>query len=205
MGLQVEENIRIAVDSLLHRDIERANRVFQQEEIINRMEMDIDEKGHNLLALHHPVAVDLRRLTMILKINPDLERMGDHAVNIAGRSIRIIKGRVGTADPVVRDMAEASQRMLKKSLEAYINEDEKLAREVLGSDDIVDGYYDEIGFRMRELMENDPSHVSFGVMMTMVAYDLERIGDLASNIAEDVVYIAKGKEVRHHAADFENL
>ena len=198
MALLVEQAIRHATEALVERNMEKAQEVIRREQDVNHAEIQVDEIGHSLLALDQPVAIDLRRLIMILKINTDLERMGDHAVNIAQRAMRAVKEPNYPIDPLIPKMANASSVMLKNALDAFIHEDVALANSVLASDDEVDEYGDEIYEKYRALMEGDANAVPFGVDMIMVGYNLERVADLASNIAEDTIYIKQGREVRHH-------
>jgi phosphate transport system protein len=201
MALLVEDALRKSVEALVDRDMAKAQEVIRREQEVNHAEIQVDEIGHGLLALDQPVAVDLRRLIMILKINTDLERMGDHAVNIAQRAMRAVKEPNHPVDPLIPKMAHAALAMLKSALDAFIHEDVEMANAVLASDDEVDTYGDEIYEKYRVLMESDASAVPFGVDMIMVGYNLERVADLASNIAEDTIYIKQGREVRHHAGD----
>ncbi|MFZ5802803.1 MAG: phosphate signaling complex protein PhoU [Candidatus Omnitrophota bacterium] len=201
MGLLAEEAIEKAARAVLLRDRKLAEEAFRLEKETNRLEIEIDDKGHNLLALGQPMAVDLRLITMILKINTDLERIGDHAVNIAERAIRLIGDppMKKVEDTYLTDMAAASQRMLREALDAFINEDVERAQRVLASDDEVDGLNDAIYIEVNEKMQKDPSIVKAGMNIVMIGHNLERIGDLANNIAEDVIYLKEGKEVRHHS------
>lgn len=198
MGLNVQDSIHRAVQALVLFDESKADEVFQNENLVNQAEIEIDKKGHRLLALEQPVAIDLRRLTMFLKMNAVLERMGDHAVNIAGRAKHIISDKECLQDIPMDAMAEASKKMVKLSLESFVKEDVNLAREVLEYDDVVDEFNRNIRNQIKSLMESDSHNIGSGIHLIMAAYDLERIGDLASNIAEDVIYIQQGKEVRHH-------
>ncbi len=201
MALLVEEALRKSTEALVERDMAKAQEVIRREQDVNHAEIEVDEIGHGLLALDQPVAVDLRRLIMILKINTDLERMGDHAVNIAQRAMRAVKEPNHPVDTLIPKMAQAARAMLKNALDAFIHEDVEMANAVLASDDEVDAYGDEIYEKYRVIMENDATAVPFGVDMIMVGYNLERVADLASNIAEDTIYIKQGREVRHHAGD----
>lgn len=198
MGLRVESAIDKAVNSLLNRSSELAEVVFEEEKEINRLELEIDDKGHGLLALGQPMAVDLRSITMILKINTDLERMGDHAVNIAERVLILIKEPPIRINIHLPEMAAATQKMVKDALDSFVNGDTQLARSVLKRDDEVDSYNDGLYVQVERLMEKDPSVIKTGTSLIMISHNLERIGDLANNIAEDVIYMKQGKEVRHH-------
>ena len=198
MGLFVEGAIEKAVEAFLKRSSELATAVFEDEKTINLLEIEIDEKGHALFALSQPVANDLRLLTMILKINTDLERMGDHAVNIAQKS-QILIGEVflKTSFPL-EAMTEDVQKMVRNALDSFMNENVELARKVLANDDTGDDYNDTLYTDMTELMQKDPSKVKQALSLVMIGHNLERIADLANNIAEDTIYLKQGKEVRHH-------
>lgn len=198
MGLRVESAIDKAINALLNRNGELAELVFEEEKTINQLELEIDDKGHSLLALGQPMAVDLRMITMVLKINTDLERMGDHAVNIAERVLMMIKEPPIRMNIHLPEMAAAAQKMVKDALDSFVNSDVQLARSVLKRDDEVDAYNDGLYVQVERLMEKDPTIIKTGTSLIMIGHNLERIADLANNIAEDVIYIKQGKEVRHH-------
>lgn len=198
MGLLVEGAIEKAFEALSSRSEDRVNAVFEDEKTINLLEIEIDEKGHAMFALVQPMAGDLRLLTMILKINTDLERMGDHAVNIAEKSQYLFGQPPLELDIPIADMAQATQRMVRDALDCFMNENVELARKVLQSDDKIDDYNDKIYADMTVLMEKDASSVRRALCYVMISRNLERIADLANNIAEDTVYLKQGKEVRHH-------
>ena len=198
MGLLVEGTIEKAVEALLKRSSELATAVFEDEKTINLLEIEIDEKGHALFALAQPVASDLRLLTMILKINTDLERMGDHAVNIAQRSQELLKELPLKIDFPLEEMTGNTQHMVRDALDCFMNENIDLARKVLESDDKIDDLNDRLYEDMAALMEKDPSSTRRALHLIMIGRNLERIADLANNIAEDTIYLKQGKEVRHH-------
>lgn len=198
MGLLVEGAIEKAVEALLGRKEELAEAVFADENLINQLEIEIDEKGHALFALAQPVAGDLRLLTMILKINTDFERMGDHAVNIAQRSRQLLSEAPLKTDFPLAEMTGAVQRMVRDALDCFMNENMELARKVLQSDDRIDDLNDQLYAGMLELMRKDPGAVARALSLVMIGHNLERIADLANNIAEDTIYLKQGKEVRHH-------
>ena len=199
MGGLVESGLHRSVRSLVDRDPALANQVIEDEARINAAEMDIDKFGTRLLLLNQPVARDLRFITAALKINTDLERMGDLSVNIARRSLALL------AEPSVRPlidiprMAGLVENMVLKCLDAFVKQDAEIAQEVLRSDDGVDELRDVIYKELVEFMQKDPATVSRAVNLIFVARDLERIADHATNIAEDVVYLVKGVDVRHRA------
>ncbi|MBU9889702.1 MAG: phosphate signaling complex protein PhoU [Candidatus Omnitrophica bacterium] len=198
MGFLVEGAIEKAVDMTLNRKGSLDVAVFADEELINRLEIEIDEKGHELFALAQPVATDLRLLTMILKINTDLERMADHAVNIVQKGKSLLAEPPLKTDFPLASMTEATQRIVRDALDCFMNENVDLARKVLQSDDKIDDLNDRLYEDMASLMEKDPSTVRRALHLLMVGRNLERIADLANNIAEDTIYLKQGKEVRHH-------
>ena len=199
MGGLVESAIHLSVQSVAARDQEQAQQVLRNEARVNRMEIEIDELATRLLALHQPMAEDLRFLTAAIKINNDLERMGDLAVNIVERALAL------RPEPVVQPlidiprMAQLTQSMVRKSLDAFVRGDSELARSVLLSDDAVDELRDAIYQELAGFMQKDPSTVSRALDLIFVARNLERIADHATNIAEDVLFLVQGVDVRHHA------
>lgn len=197
MGDGVLESIRNAVQALLLRNSDLAGTVIKNEEQINRHEIEIDEQGHQLVALFQPMAVDLRILVMILKINTDLERMGDHAVNIAERALFLNEEPPLETNLHLREMADGAIQMASDALRAFSFGDAALARVVLKQDDRVDSYNDSLYARLADLMEKDPVIAKIGMNLFMVGHNLERIADLAVNIAENVIYMKRGEEVRH--------
>lgn len=198
MGLLVEGMIEKAFEALSERSEDRVKAVFEDEKTINALEIEIDEKGHALFALVQPMAGDLRLLTMILKINTDLERMGDHAVNIAEKSQYLFGQPPLVLNIPLTEMAQATQKMVRDALDCFMNENVDLARRVLQSDDKIDDYNDKVYEDIASLMEKDPSTVRRGLSYMMISRNLERIADLANNVAEDTIYLKQGKEVRHH-------
>jgi phosphate transport system protein len=195
----VETAISRSVRSLVDQDRELAEQVIRDEPKINRMEMEIDGMVTRLLALRQPVAKDLRFLTAALKINTDLERIGDLAQHIAERSISLMHHPLVKPMVDIPSMATLVQSMLLKTLDAFVRGDEALARAVLLSDDQVDRLRDTVYTELLATMQRDPGIVPAAVDLIFVARNLERIGDHATNIAEDVVFLVKGVDVRHHA------
>ena len=197
----VERAVHDSVLSLMERDQERAQRVLVNEARINQMEIRIDELATRLLALNQPMARDLRFLTAALKINNDLERMGDLAVNIVERALSLM------AQPPVKPlidiprMAQLAESMVRNSLDSFVKRDAELARSVLLSDDAVDDLRDTIFKELVGFMERDPSTVSRALDLILVSRNLERIADHATNIAEDVLFVVQGVDVRHHAEE----
>jgi len=199
MGGLVESAIHLSVQSVAARDQEQAQQVLRNEARVNRMEIEIDELATRLLALHQPMAEDLRFLTAAIKINNDLERMGDLAVNIVERALSL-----ASQPPVkplidIPQLARLAESMVRKSLDAFVRRDGELARAVLLSDDAVDELRDAIYQELAGFMQKDPSTVSRALDLIFVARNLERIADHATNIAEDVLFLVQGVDVRHHA------
>jgi len=199
MGGLVESAIQRSVHALIDQNRELAEQVIRDEPKINRMEMEIDGIVTRLFALRQPVARDLRFLTAALKINNDLERIGDLAQHVAERALSLMHHPLVKPMTDIPKMASLVQSMLLKCLDAFVRGDEALARSVLLSDDEVDGLRDAVHTELLEVMQRDPGVVPAAVDLIFVARNLERIGDHATNIAEDVVFLINGIDVRHHA------
>ena len=197
----VESAIHSSVRSLVNRDEKEAARVLEHEERINHMEIEIDEHATRLMALYQPMAKDMRFLTAAIKINSDLERMGDLAVNVAERSLSLAQQPPVKPLIDIPHMADLVESMVQKCLDAFVRRDGNVAREVLESDDAVDDLKDSIYNELIQFMESDPFTVRRGVDLMFVAHNLERIADHATNISEDVLFLVKGIDVRHHAED----
>jgi phosphate transport system protein len=195
----VESAIHCSVRSLVNRDEKEAVRVLELEERINQMEIEIDDHATRLMTLYQPMARDMRFLTAAIKINSDLERMGDLAVNVAQRSLSLIQQPPVKPLVDIPHMADLVESMVQRSLDAFVRRDGEVAREVLESDDAVDDLKDAIYEELMHFMESDPSTVRRAVDLMFVAHNLERIADHATNIGEDVLYVVKGIDVRHHA------
>lgn len=198
MGLLVEKAIENATTSLFQRDSERAQVVAKGDQEINLYEIEIDELGHELIALHQPAAIDLRLITMVLKITNDLERMGDQAVNIAEKALVI------NQEPPLKPyedlplMAKEARRMVRDALDAFMESDPEKAKAILERDDVIDRLNDKIYDEIQNILIEKPQHTCTGIGLIMVSHNLERIADLATNIAEDVIYLKRGIDVRHH-------
>jgi phosphate transport system protein len=203
MGAMVESSIHTSVQALVEHDDRMARRVLDDERIVNQMELDIDARVTRLLALNQPVAGDLRLLVMCLKINTDLERMGDLAVSIAERAISLSKERPALGQSLIDTprMASLVEDMLHRSLDAFVRRDAALAQAVLPADDDVDDIRDGVYRELISLMQLDSTLVPAAVHLMFVARNLERIADHATNIAEDVIFLVRGIDVRHHAAE----
>ena len=165
------------------------------------MEVEIEEQCINLLALQQPMARDLRMLTSALKIANDLERVGDHAVNIAQSAERLIQARPIAPEPEIVDMARLAREMLSDALEAFIRGDAAAGREVCLRDDKVDALHRSVFRILLTHMMEDPHTIGAGMELFLVSRNLERVADLATNIGEDVVFLVEGKSIKHHAED----
>ncbi len=198
MGGAVEAAIHDSILSLIERDEEIAQNVLVNEARINQMEMDNDDLAVRLIGLHQPMATDLRFLTMAIKINNDLERMGDLAVNIVQRSLSLIKEPPVKPLIDIPHMARLAESMVHQSLDAFVHRDADLARGVLLRDDTVDDLRDATYRELVQFMQRDPATVSRALNLLFVARNLERIADHATNIAEEVLFLVKGIDVRHH-------
>jgi len=195
----VESAVHESVLSLTERSEDRARRVLVDEARITQMEIQIDDRVTDLLARYQPMATDLRLLTSVLKINSDLERMGDLAVNIVERSLSLIRQEPVKPLIDIPQMARLVESMVRRSLDAFVKRDANLAREVLLADDAVDDLRDNILRELIGFMQRDPSTVARALDLILVARNLERIADHSTNIAEDVVFFVQGVDVRHHA------
>ena len=198
MASLTEESISLAVRSLKERKEELAHKVFKGEEAINLLDVEIDNLGLQLLALRQPMAIDLRLISAAMRIAVELERIADLSVNIAERVLDLLK--VPLLKPLIDipRMADLAQNMVKDSIEAFINRDDRLARNVCERDDEVDDLNNQIFRELLTYMMEDPSTIKRAVDLILVARHLERMADHATNISEDVIYFVKGKSIKHH-------
>jgi phosphate transport system protein len=199
MSGEAEAALGLAVDALLERDPEKARRVIQGDRVIDAMEMEIEEMSVNLLALQQPMARDLRMLTSALKIANDLERVGDHAVNIAQSAERLLSARLIAPEPELLEMARQARAMLSGALDAFVRGDAALGREICRRDDQVDSLHRSVFRILLTHMMEDPHIIGAAMDLFLVSRNLERVADLATNIAEDVVFVVEGKTIKHHA------
>jgi phosphate transport system protein len=195
----VEDSVYRSIQSLMEKDEEAAQQVLQNEARINRMEIQIDELATSLLARVQPMATDLRFITAAMKINNDLERMGDISVNIVRRTLALMREPMPQEFADIPHMAALAQSMIRKSLDAFVRKDAELARTVLTSDDVIDQLRDSVYEELVSLMERDPTTVRQSINLMFIARALERLADHATNICEDVLFLVEGVEVRHHA------
>ncbi len=201
MSALVESAVYRSVQGVVEKNEELAQQVLRNEGRINDLEIEIDELAISLLALQAPLAADLRLVTAAIKINNDLERMGDLSVSIAQSAMALMK------EPVIRPLidiphiAGLAQSMVRKALDAFVNRDADLARSVLASDDAVDNMRTASYHELISFMENNPSQIGQALYLLSVVRNLERIADHSTNIAEDVLFLVKGIDVRHHNED----
>lgn len=198
MASRAEEAIARSIKSLVDRNPRLAEKVIEQDPLIDILEIEVDEQCLKLLALRQPIAVDLRFIASAMKINSQLERIGDQAVNIAERALELVKEPLLKPLIDIPRMATLSQRMVKDSLDAFVNKDAALARSVCESDDEVDSLNDQIFRELLTYMMQDASTINRAVHLILIGRHLERIADHATNIAEDVIYFVKGRTIKHH-------
>jgi phosphate transport system protein len=201
MGRLVEESIRKAGRVLAKRDAKLAETIIEEDQKINILEIEIDELGHELIALMQPTAIDLRLITMVLKITSDLERIGDQAVNVAEKGVDLAKEAPVKVDLGIKRAIDLSVQMVEESLNAFAEKDAKKAKLICEQDDEIDSWNEEVNKKLQKAVQEGKVQFNQAVSLIMVAHNLERIGDLATNIAEDVIYIAKGIDIRHHIAE----
>ncbi|HNF58031.1 MAG TPA: phosphate signaling complex protein PhoU [Elusimicrobiota bacterium] len=199
MGAIAEEMIQKAVKALRERSEKLTQEVFESEKMVNQMHVEIDDRCLKLIALHQPMAADLRLITAAMKINSDLERIADQAVN-AGQTCyyHLFKESPVPQISMITQMAEISQKMLRDSLDAFSRRDVALAEKVLKQDEEEDRLKAQALTSLIDLLKKDPSHSSQYVDLILLSRNMERIGDHATNVAEDVIFMVQGKDVRHH-------
>jgi phosphate transport system protein len=201
MGGLAERIVRKAVEALQRRDSTLSEEVFRDDKVIDRLEIDIEERCVDLLALQQPLARDLRFITSALKISNDLERVGDHGVNIAGCAVSL------ASLPAIRPLAdmgpltEGATGMLREALDAFVRRDAESARRLVLRDDEVDELNRHLFGELLARMVQVPAEIEASMSYVLVGRNLERIGDLATNIAEEVVFIAEARVIKHHAED----
>ena len=202
---EVEENVHMSVSSLIKYDSDLAETVIQADLKIDKMEIELEEECLKILALHQPVANDLRFIIAILKINNDLERISDLAVNIAERAKFLVTRKRIDISFDFATMAKKTQDMLRKSINALITLDTKMAFEVCRVDDEVDAMNREFYQIVKTVIQKNPQYIEDMTHYLGVSRHLERIADHATNIAEDVIYMINGEIVRHHVEDYSSL
>jgi phosphate transport system protein len=199
LGAMAEERIRMAIKAIETWDAALAEEIIRRDYEIDEREIEVEEECLKILALHQPVAVDLRFLIAVIKINSELERIGDEAVNIANRVRNISKRRRLDLSFDFSTMSEMAATMLRLSLDALVNLDLDLAFKVLTLDDEVDHMHREIYDRIKEVMSQNPDYVGYLINLYTTSRHLERVGDHSTNIAEEVIYLIEGEIIRHRA------
>ena len=202
MSQKAEALVDLSVDALLTRDASKAEAAIAGDREVDKLENEIESLAISLLALQQPMARDLRFIIGAIKVSSDLERVGDHAVNIAEGTQRLLEMRTTVApDPEIEDMARRARQMLSDALDAFLRADGSLGRAVCRADDQVDALNRSLFRILLTHMMEEPRTITPSLELLLVARNLERVADLATNIGEDAVYLAEGKQIKHHAED----
>ena len=198
MAAKAEQIISQAVESLLQRDMTRAEQVMAMDKEVDKLEIEIENDAISLIARHQPAAKDLRLLIGIIKINSDIERIGDHGVNIAQCTLKL--GQEPPLKPLIDipRMAQLATAMLKDSLDSFVHEDAEKARQVCATDSQVDQLKDQTLRELMTYMYEKPEAISRAMGLILISLNLERIADLSTNISEEVIYISEAKVIKHH-------
>jgi phosphate transport system protein len=197
LGAIVEENLRLAFQAIDERDAAKARRVITTDVLIDQYEVDVEEECLKILALYQPVAGDLRFVAAVIKINSELERIGDLSANIAERALQLMNEHPVAVPHRVAVMADRTRTIIEKALDALVRQDAVMAREVLAADDEIDELYAELIEELKGVIRADLEHLDAIVLLFSVARYLERLADHATNIAEDVLYMVEGEIQRH--------
>ena len=200
MGSMVEAALDMAIKGLVNRHEISARSVVDNDDRINELELEIDHAIIDLLALQQPVAIDLRFILAAQKINNDLERIGDHAVNIAQSAITMTPAPAEWLLPQLPPMAKAAREMLANAIDGFIHQDPRLAKSVLTQDDTIDEFNRQVINASAKMMKTDQNAVDYGMEAIRISRNLERVADLATNIAKEVIFIARAELVKHHSA-----
>jgi len=201
MGGLAEEQVRASAQALVERDHDLAERVLANDQPINQLHIEIDERCFKVLALHQPMAADLRRVMAAIKINNDLERVGDFAVNIAEAALRYMDHPPVKPLIDIPRMSDIAQGMLRDALNAFVRQDTALAEDVLNRDDSLDGLKAQVFRELLHYILADPAKTEPALELILISRHLERVGDHATNIAEDVIFMVSGRDVRHHSRE----
>ena len=199
MSQRAEALVELAVEALLHPDVAKAEAVLAGDREVDALEVEVEGIAISLLATQQPMARDLRFLVSAIKVSSDLERVGDHAVNIAQSALALHAGRPRiTPDPEIAVMAAKARSMLSRALDAFVRADGTLGRAVCAMDDEVDALHDSLFRIVVTHMLEDPTTISAALQLFLVSRNLERVADLATNIGEDAVFLAEGVQIKHH-------
>ena len=201
MGGLAEERVRAAVPGVVSRDPSAIEGVLRGDEPINQFHIEVDNRCFRLLALHQPMATDLRAIVAAVKINTDLERVGDLAVNIAEAALRYISHPPVKKLIDIPRMGDIAQTMLRDALDSFVKRDTALAHQVLNEDDRLDGLKTQVFRELLTYMLQDPATIEPALDLILISRHFERIGDHATNVAEDVIFIVSARDVRHHARE----
>ena len=202
MSEHAERLVELSVQALLEHDADKAHAVISGDRTVDALEIEVEQAAIALLALQQPLARDLRYIIGAIKVSSDLERVGDHGVNIAESALRLIEMKSTiTPDPEIQDMARRSRDMLRDALDAFVRADGGLGRAVCRADDAVDSLHDSVFRILLTHMMESPPRISEALELLLVSRNLERVADLATNIGEDAVYLAEGKQIKHHFED----
>ncbi len=201
MSAEAQTALSASVEALLQRDSTKASQVISGDHRIDAFELEIEELVVKLLATQQPMARDLRLLMAAMKISNDLERVGDHAVNIAQSAERLLVSPPIVPEPEIVEMARLARRMLADALDAFVRADGQAGRALCRRDDQVDGLHDSVFRILLTHMMETPHIISAAMELFLVSRNLERVADLATNIAEDVVFMVEGKTIKHHAEE----
>ena len=198
MSRYVESALDVALDALFHHDAGQARLVLAGDRTLDVLELEIERIAVSLLALQQPMARDLRFVIGAIRLSSDLERVGDHAVNIAEASLRVDASGVRLSpQPAIRALAADARLMLVDAIDAFVRSDAALGRDVCARDDSIDDRHARIFSELEDGMRRNPSTISWSLQLMLVIRNIERIADLATNIAEDAVYLAEGRTIKH--------
>jgi phosphate transport system protein len=201
MSERAEALVELSVEALLDKDEGKAEAVIAADRELDTMELELESAALELLALQQPMARDLRFIVSAIKVTSDLERVGDHAVNIAQAALRLISQRTTiTPDPEIEDMARRARAMLGDAIDAFLRADGALGRDVCARDDQVDALHESMFRILLTHMMADPRTINPSLEYLLVSRNLERVADLATNIGEDAVFLAEGKNIKHGGA-----
>jgi phosphate transport system protein len=203
MGALVEQRAHAAVKALVNRNQQAAEEIIAADKEVNDLHIEIDDRCLKLLATQTPLAIDLRLITSAMKINSDLERIGDQAVNIAENVIKLLPQPPLKPLIDIPRMAEIAQQMTRDALDSFVRRDVELARDVLRRDDEVDSLKDQVFRELLTYMMADPGTIQRALALILISRNLERVADHATNIAEDVIFLVEAKDVRHHHQEAE--
>jgi phosphate transport system protein len=198
MASLAEKAVEISITSLKSRDAALAQKVIEEDPKINQLEVKIDNLSVELIARHQPMASDLRFIASAMRINNDLERIGDHAVNIAQHTLELLKEPELKPLIDIPRMATVAQSMVKSALDAFVHSEVQQAISVCQSDDEVDALEDQVLRELITYMANDPRTIARAIHLIMIAKNLERVADLSTNIAEEVVFMVEARSIKHH-------